>query len=70
MNAGTDYAKARRQAQANANRSGRAWVISGYGGVWWIGPWSGADRDGVERVEPTQVERDPERSDYTDPDDE
>ncbi len=35
MNAGSDYNKARRQAQANANLTGVTWVIFGYNGVWW-----------------------------------
>ena len=36
MNAGHDYPKARAQAQANADWSGRPWMMHIYGGVWWI----------------------------------
>jgi hypothetical protein len=36
MNAGRDYAKAKRQAQANANRVGFAYWLHGYNGHWWI----------------------------------
>lgn len=36
MNAGTDYAKAKRQAQANANSSGQLMQMWLYNGVWWI----------------------------------
>ena len=36
MNAGTDYLKALAHAQANADQSGYAWCVFGYGGSWWI----------------------------------
>lgn len=36
MNAGTNYTKAKRQAQANADRDGHARQLWIYNGVWWI----------------------------------
>jgi hypothetical protein len=36
MNAGNDYAKAKRQAQANANETRVPWVLNMYHDTWWI----------------------------------
>ena len=36
MNAGTDYRKARRQAQANANWTSTPRWLHLYSGIWWI----------------------------------
>lgn len=36
MNAGRDYAKAKAQAQANADQTGVTWVLWNHGGTWWI----------------------------------
>lgn len=36
MNAGTDFKKAKKQAQANANQTRVTWQIWMYGGVYWI----------------------------------
>ncbi len=55
MNAGRDYARAKRQAQANANAGGEPWVVHGYGGVWWIAREASFTRaipDGAEIIEP------------------
>lgn len=56
MNAGTDYTKAKRQAQANADHTGKAWRMFLYNGVWWIErcQWSDVDpvTSGIEIVIP------------------
>ena len=36
MNAGTNYTKAKRHAQANENQTGVNWSMHMYNGVWWI----------------------------------
>lgn len=36
MNAGSDYARAKGQAQANADWSKQPWVLFAYQGVWWV----------------------------------
>jgi hypothetical protein len=36
MNAGRDFAKAKRQAQVNADLTGVVWTMHRYGGVWWV----------------------------------
>lgn len=50
MNAGRDYGKAKRQAQANADWSGEPRWLSLYNGVWWVSKTPVLD---AERVEPT-----------------
>lgn len=60
MNAGTDYGKAKRQAQANADQSGVTWRMFLYSGIWWIErrpTWPGVtDPDGAEIIKPTVKE--------------
>ena len=36
MNAGRDYNKARKQAQANADRDGQSRTLRLYAGTWWL----------------------------------
>jgi hypothetical protein len=58
MNAGTDYLKAKRQAQANATYAGRPRYLHQYNGVWWI------DRDFVADAEEVQPGPRPEERCY------
>lgn len=58
MNAGQDYAKAKRQAQANANQTKANWRMFMYGGAWWIErcQWSDIDpaKNGIEIITPDE----------------
>ncbi len=59
MNAGKDYKKARRQAQANANYSGQPRYLHSYGGAWWISKDAGSG--GRKKVSP-KTRKNPKRS--------
>lgn len=50
MNAGKDYVKARKQAQANADYTGTPRWLHMYNGVWWI---TGTPVRDSERIDPT-----------------
>lgn len=57
MNAGRDYAKAKRQAQANADLRHEPYVLHQYGGVWWVTRLSSYDSGtpaGAEVVKPAE----------------
>ncbi len=58
MNAGKDYKKARRQAQANANYSGQPRYLHSYGGAWWISKDAGSG--GRKKVSP-KTRKNPKR---------
>lgn len=51
MNAGRDYEKARRQAQANADYTQTPRWLHGYAGVWWVSKEPVRD---AERIEPKE----------------
>lgn len=48
MNAGSDYRLAKRQAQANANRSGQSRWLHMYGLVWWISALPVVDAEQID----------------------
>jgi hypothetical protein len=50
MNAGTDYTKAKKQAQANADYSKTPRWLHGYNGVWWVSQTPVRD---AERIDPS-----------------
>lgn len=52
MNAGTDYQKAKRHAQANADYTRTPRWIHLYNGVWWIDKTSILD---AERIDPART---------------
>lgn len=54
MNAGRDYARAKRQAQANADRSQSDRWLSLYGGTWWI---DASPVEGAEKIASTPASR-------------
>lgn len=58
MNAGEDYAKAKRQAQANATQTGTNWRMFLYGGVWWVEEcqWTDVQGPDIEIIRPEGVE--------------
>jgi len=45
MNAGSDFKKAKRQAQANADASGQRRFLHLYNGVWWISKEAPKDQE-------------------------
>jgi hypothetical protein len=61
VNAGRDYRKARRQAQANADLTGTPRWLHLYGGVWWISKdaGNGEGREAVFHKETRGVDRKP-----------
>lgn len=63
MNAGRDYARAKRQAQANADRTGTPRYLSLYNGIWWI------DREQSVIGDRERIDPEPTTSTYATPSD-
>jgi hypothetical protein len=61
MNAGRDHEAAKRQAQANANRTGTARYLHSYGGTYWIDRDDPVDAVGCVETFAPQRDRNAER---------